>query len=533
MVRSPIPPLPPAVGVGGLRPPVGAGSSARGNETTARQDFGLVDRIVGNSDTSSFPNFDSAGAGPPVVGNEHTARRDPDTGPISNLDTVGAGTSVFGNEHTARHDPGISSFSNSDAVGAGTPVIGNKHTTRHNSGISSFPNCDAVGAGPPATGNDLTARQTLDAHLQPATHPPSPFFRELCEADGWEEGLISLEERRFKAQSKWRRAWRFFHQFCVSKSYEVAFIINPSTNIQKVLSEFALYLRPILRNSPRTPAQLVSNVKSSLQLFHPCLANDKTALRSIQKLLSRDTPLDTPPMYTNIWNINNLLRWTQLTAQRAANDPELHQTRTLMLVLAYTCCRREELTKLKWDRIEWPSSVLEGTPDRAVLSVKQKQHQDVYHQKSVFNEGTPNYSPFLALRAHRLNVDAAAPRLSPLPYSDLTNVWINFTTGQPLNQQRIAERIAAAFREMGLSSDFRPYSIKHAAISYLRLKRHVSLRVLNAHVGWSSGSTVADRYYVKPILDGSDDFTLVAAWWQPLEGGHGHSIDKCTLDPIP
>ncbi|KAK2943337.1 hypothetical protein BLNAU_21762 [Blattamonas nauphoetae] len=73
----------------------------------------------------------------------------------------------------------------------------------------------------------------------------------------------------------------------------------------------------------------------------------------------------------------------------------------------------------------------------------------------------------------------------------------------------------------GIPSDFGPYTVKHAAISYLRLKRGIQLRELNAHVGWARQSCVADRFFARPVQIAVSRTDRASTWWKPLERRHG------------
>ncbi|KAK2942475.1 hypothetical protein BLNAU_22621 [Blattamonas nauphoetae] len=71
-----------------------------------------------------------------------------------------------------------------------------------------------------------------------------------------------------------------------------------------------------------------------------------------------------------------------------------------------------------------------------------------------------------------------------------------------------------------------PYSIKHAAVSYLDQVARVDHRQIKAWAGWRKGSMMVETTYSQPIVHGGEVEDHAKRWWQSLRttsgASHGH-----------
>ncbi|KAK2963900.1 hypothetical protein BLNAU_977 [Blattamonas nauphoetae] len=147
----------------------------------------------------------------------------------------------------------------------------------------------------------------------------------------------------------------------------------------------------------------------------------------------------------------------------------------------------------------------------------------------VRDEGGSTISPFVALRNHWEFSKRWREANSFMRNVDQSAVWISFTTGRRLTQAQVAMEVQRALATAKVPREYRPYSIKHAAASYLDQVARADHKQIKGWAGWRKDSTMIETTYSQPIVHGGEVEDHVKRWWQSLRaisGYPGHDSEE-------
>ncbi|KAK2963678.1 hypothetical protein BLNAU_1243 [Blattamonas nauphoetae] len=342
------------------------------------------------------------------------------------------------------------------------------------------------------------------------------FFRSIHHHLKVDGRVTAIIERTYKNVNLWRRAWGWFAEFCGERGSRARDIAGEQTQITTIVMSFLVWLTEKEPPHSSFPSTAETIIRMSLQATHPLLGGDHSPNKYFRWVHSKLVEVKkSSPKYETMWSINMILHWAALSAR--CRIGEVIQGRAIVLVLAYTLLRRAELCSVTWEDVSWKMATAESSePSSAEIRVLVKTDKTAMRSRYVKDEGGSAISPFVALKNHCEFSKRWRESNSFMRNVDPSAVWISFTTGRKLTQSQVALEVQRALAAAKVPREDRPYSIKHAAVSYLDQVARVEHRQIKAWAGWRKESQMIDTTYSQPIVHGGEMEDRAKRWWQSL-----------------
>lgn len=236
-----------------------------------------------------------------------------------------------------------------------------------------------------------------------------------------------------------------------------------------------------LANGGRAAGSVVI-IKNSLSFIAKLAFSQKLAERQSTVLLTRALKKRRKPRPTpeGIWDPEIVIQFYLNAKENTEMELEELNTKGILLVCLYTACRPGELATVDMGNSHWKERSLE-------LSLTTKTSQAgtflTIYKLEVSKKKVCAFSliKFLWDKAQQVNKDAGSFLLN--------------RKGVRLNRNAIYNRLRKGLRRAGVPAEFRPYMIKHAALTYL-VRRGVNFADASKFARLSSNQeTVYKHYY--------------------------------------
>ncbi|KAK2954637.1 hypothetical protein BLNAU_10488 [Blattamonas nauphoetae] len=334
------------------------------------------------------------------------------------------------------------------------------------------------------------------------------FFRSIHHHLKVDGRVTAIIERTYKNVNLWRRAWGWFAEFCGERGSRARDIAGEQAQITTIVMSFLVWMTE--REPPHSafPSTAETIIRMSLQATHPLLGGDHSPNKYFRWVHSKLVEVKkSSPKYDTMWSINMILHWAAQSAR--CRIGEVIQRRAIVLVLAYTLLRRAELCSMTWGDVNWKMET-SNSPESssAEIRVLVKTDKTAMRSRYVKDEGGSAISPFVALKNH----------------CEFSKRWRESNSFmRNVDQAAVALEVQRALAAAKVPREYRPYSIKHAAVSYLDQVAGVDHKQINGWAGWRKGSQMIETTYSQPIVHGGELEDCAKSWWQSLRSSPGAS----------
>jgi hypothetical protein len=226
-------------------------------------------------------------------------------------------------------------------------------------------------------------------------------------------------------------------------------------------------------------SEMGGHLRRIIKLLEP--NGEQGVLATLTRALGRDAPAASR-RYDTIWSIDTLFDWIELhwPGNEALPLRDL-QTKTMMLIMAFSACRLAEL-----GRMERPTAAKEDTSVvtlHTILKQRQTQRQQITVRRISRRGLCPVEAVLTWLRR------TAAVRRERLFYTEGGHgSRRNMTTPD------ICPRFLAAMKAAGIPQQYTAYSLKHAVITKLYRMGATDEQVVE-YGHWAKGSTTPRKWY--------------------------------------